>query len=368
MKDLYARLNLSPEASPQGIRSRLKKATDSQLKRAAQEILLRPERREVYDRNHRTLQLIGELRRELDLTDSRNWQETGGDDFVAPPDPSRATSSTQGSKSSSTRTESSTNRGSNTSRNERTSAGAGSGGASAGTTRETKSSGKSFFESIAGVVSGAVRGVFGCLVSLIARLAGAAVVFGSIALLVQVCSTIDQETEPDDQVQTAQSPTGETDEPGSSLGTESQTEESPAQSTEQESFSVPAKSLPGNGTWWKYTSEELIAPLQISVSEGQHYYVKLTDAFTGETVLTMFIRSGRTIEVEVPTGKYDLKYAIGDTWYGRENLFGPSTEYMKSEDTFNFEIVGRQVQGHRVELIVQRGGNLRTNPIPESEF
>jgi hypothetical protein len=192
--------------------------------------------------------------------------------------------------------------------------------------------------------------------------------FGAIALLVQICSTIDETTEPDSQVQTAQSPTGESDELDPTPEMESQTEEPPDQNTKQESFSVPPEPLPGNGTWWKYTSEELIAPLQISVSEGHHYYVKVTESFTDEKVLTVFIRSGQTIEVEVPTGSYDLKYAIGDTWYGRQHLFGPETEYLEANDTFNFEIVGQRVRGHRIELIVQEGGNLSTAPIPESEF
>jgi len=183
-----------------------------------------------------------------------------------------------------------------------------------------------------------------------------------------MCSAIDEAMESDTQVQTAQSPTEGSDDLSPSTGTESQTEQPTEQSTEQESFSVPPEPLPSNGTWWRYTSKELIAPLRISVSEGQHYYVKLTDAFTGETVLTVFIQSGRTIEVEAPTGRYNLKYAIGDTWYGQEHLFGPKTEYMKADGTFNFEIIGNRVRGHGVELIVQQGGNLRTDPIPESEF
>lgn len=368
MRDLYARLNLSPEASPQGIRSRLKNVRDSQLKRAAQKILLRPRRREVYDRNHRTLQLIGELRQELDLTEAPNWKETGCDDFVSSPGTPKDSASSRGSTSSSRDRRSSRSRRSGASRKKGTSGGTESRDTSTGTAKKTASSNTSIFESIAGVFAGVAKGVFGCLAELVFRLLGAALVLGSIILLIQLCTTIDQAMEPDSQVQTAQSPTEESDELDSSDETESQTEEPSEQSTEQESFSVPSKPLPGNGTWWKYTSEELIAPLRISVSEGHHYYVKVTEAFTDEPVLTVFIRSGQTIEVDVPTGSYDLKYAIGDTWYGRQHLFGPETEYLEANDTFNFEIIGQRVRGHRIELIVQEGGNLSTAPIPESEF
>jgi len=361
MKDLYARLNLDPKVSPQDIRSRLENVSDHQLERAARKILLHPQRREVYDRNHRTLRLVGQLRQELELTDASNWKQTGSDDFVSPPDTSRESTSSTGAEASETR-------GASTSKNREASAGTRSRDPSTGTADQTASSDTSFFESVAEVISGTVRGVFGCLVSIFVRFAGLAVVLGGIALVAQVCSVIDQTSEPDDHIQTTESREQPSDESDLSTGREFSTEEPNRQSTEQESFSVPAEPLPSNGTWWRYTSEELIAPLRISVSEGQHYYVKLTDALTGETILTVFIRSGRTIEVEVPTGRYDLKYAIGDTWYGQEYLFGPETEYMKADDTLNFEIIGNQVRGHRIELIVQQGGNLRTDPIPESEF
>jgi hypothetical protein len=135
-----------------------------------------------------------------------------------------------------------------------------------------------------------------------------------------------------------------------------------------QSFSGEPKSLPENGTWWEYTSERQIAPLRISVSSGEHYYIKVVDAYTEARVLTLFIRSGRTAQVDVPLGTYRLKYAVGDTWYGREDRFGSETRYFEAEDTFDFEVVGNQVRGHRIELILQEGGNLTTESIPEGKF
>lgn len=370
MKDLYARLNLSPEVSPQSIRSRLKEVTDPQLKRAAQKILLYPQRRRVYDRNHRTLQLIGELRQELDLTEASNWEEEGSTDFVSPPGSSRDAASTQDSTSSSRDRRSTNSQRSSASKSSGAGFGAGSRDSYTDATQKSASS-------TTGMFGSAVKWVFGMLGDLAAwlgkeaaksRLIGGIVMFGCISVIVGMCNAIDRAMEPDPQVQTAQSPTEKSEDFDSSPETGSRTEGPPEQSTRQESFSASTKPLPGNGTWWKYTSEDLIAPLKISVSRGQHYYAKLTDAYTGEMVLAIFIRSGRTVELEVPTGRYNLRYAAGETWYGREHYFGPDTRYMKTEDTFNFEVVGRQVQGHRIELIMQQGGNLSTDLIPEEKF
>ena len=116
--------------------------------------------------------------------------------------------------------------------------------------------------------------------------------------------------------------------------------------------------LPGYGT-----------PLAIVTrDEGIHYLVKLVDANSGLFVLKVFVRSGETAELDVPIGTYIIKYAAGKTWYGEGRLFGPGTIYAKADRTFNFAKRDRTVEGHKIELWVRPGGNLRTVGIRPEEF
>lgn len=361
MKDLYARLDLSPDASSRAIESRLLEVDDPQLKRAVQKILLQPSRREVYDRNHRILSLIGELRAGLELNSSPNWQRTATEDFERTFRESERRHQKNHGRSSSSRSSAS----------------------SSSTSQRESGVGTKVASAIGAILGGLGRAVLQFALGI-----------GMFMAFIGLCAVIawgisfsdgNSSTEPTSSVEpgTVQTENSTPQGANSSDDGEAPGELSPSEKARkrlerareqrqerarEQSFDARAKPLPENGTWWKFTSEELIAPLRISVSEGQHYYVKLTDAITDERVLTAFIRSGRTIEVDVPTGSYNLKYAIGDTWYGRQHRFGPETEYLEANDTFNFEITGQRVRGHRIELIVQEGGNLSTAPIPESEF
>lgn len=308
------------------IRNRLAGVDDPNLSQAVRTILLHPGRKEVYDRNHRTVQLIGKLRSQLDLNDAPNWRETNAADFT------RVSNSPEYSwkdwKKEQKHTDGS---------------------------RHSYSTLKSVWSTASGVLLSPftfVTWVFqkaGCL-GLNLLLAG------SIVAWVWLSAGIGNDRNADEGAQ-PEPPSVENSSPN--LGIEPKP---------QSSFSEPAKSLPSTGTWWDYTSDRRIAPLRITVSEGNHYFVEVEEASTGRTALAIFIRSGETINLEVPTGLYRLKYAVGDTWYGRQHHFGPATRFFEAEETFRFSIVGQRVRGHRVELIVQPGGNLSTKSIPKDEF
>ena len=102
------------------------------------------------------------------------------------------------------------------------------------------------------------------------------------------------------------------------------------------SFSEPTQPLPMTGELSVKANYDVIAPFEIKTKEGGHYLVKLADSDTGKDVLTVFVRGGETANVKAPLGKYIVKYASGDKWYGYEHLFGPSTEYSKADDIFDF--------------------------------
>ncbi len=134
------------------------------------------------------------------------------------------------------------------------------------------------------------------------------------------------------------------------------------------SFQYPQKALPFSGSVRSYSTAERVAPFEIKAAKGSHYLLKLVDAYTGTPVLTVFVRSGTMVKVDVPLGNYEVRYACGSTWYGYKLLFGPDTAYSKAEKTFTFEVVGNQLRGFTITLYRVANGNLHTSRIRPTEF
>lgn len=113
-----------------------------------------------------------------------------------------------------------------------------------------------------------------------------------------------------------------------------------------------------------------VAPLKITTSSagGYHYFVKIVNLLNGQSIGSYFIRSGEAIDIKVPLGTYEIKYASGTKWYGMGYLFGTETTYSKADSTFDFTFDGYQYSGYTVELIMQRNGNLRTSGIQPSQW
>ena len=132
--------------------------------------------------------------------------------------------------------------------------------------------------------------------------------------------------------------------------------------------SYPELPMPYSGSVRTFTAGERIAPFEIKAAQGSHYLLKLVDAYTHAPVLTIFVRSGSTVNVDVPLGTYEVRYASGETWYGYEYLFGPETSYSKADKTFAFEVVGNQVGGFTITLYKVAHGNLHTSTIGPTEF
>lgn len=85
-------------------------------------------------------------------------------------------------------------------------------------------------------------------------------------------------------------------------------------------------------------------------------------------LVSIFVRAGETVEVKVPLGTYKAKIASGQTWYGDEIRFGPSTGYGEFSSTFDFRIEGDQLAGNEVTLTRVTNGNLHRSPIDASQF
>lgn len=134
-------------------------------------------------------------------------------------------------------------------------------------------------------------------------------------------------------------------------------------------FSQPAQPLPQTGDNTA-TFSNGVAPLNIKTSPagGYHYFVKIVNAGTNQELGSYFIRSGGVLEIQVPVGTYEIKYAIGKQWYGTDYLFGPETSYSKADSLFTFSFDGYQYSGYTVELIMQQNGNLRTSGIQPNQW
>jgi len=112
-----------------------------------------------------------------------------------------------------------------------------------------------------------------------------------------------------------------------------------------------------------------MSPLSIKTpDEGEYYYIILKDFDSGERMLTLFVYPDSLMEFTVPLGDYLLFYATGEVWYGEEHLFGPETQYAKSDEKLEFFILGEYAMGMSIELIKQSGGNMPTEDISESDF
>jgi len=102
-----------------------------------------------------------------------------------------------------------------------------------------------------------------------------------------------------------------------------------------------------------------LAPLTIRTREdGRHYYLKLIDDTDASTTVTAFIPSGSTLVEHVPVGKYRVKYAVGQYWYGIRWLFGPKTVFKKMDQVFDFKVQDNQIKGYRLDLYLQPMGLL----------
>lgn len=86
MRDLYQRLTLTPEASDQEIKEAVARCPNSALRQDAETALAISEHRDVYDKLHRTVSDIGQLRARLGLTHGAHWQGDVANDFSLPPD------------------------------------------------------------------------------------------------------------------------------------------------------------------------------------------------------------------------------------------------------------------------------------------
>jgi len=134
-------------------------------------------------------------------------------------------------------------------------------------------------------------------------------------------------------------------------------------------YVASCQSVPINaGIFRRYSYREAVAPFRVVTSEGANYFIKLVDKHSQQPEITMFVYGGLPIEIEVPIGTYELRYAYGKTWCGENYLFGEDTSYGMADADFSFQINNGKISGYTVELIPRVHGNLKTRSISGASF
>jgi len=111
--------------------------------------------------------------------------------------------------------------------------------------------------------------------------------------------------------------------------------------------------LPSNGILKKRFYKGM-APLKIRArNENRNYYIKLVAIPDHKEILTAFLRSGGMLTAHVPLGKYELKYAVGSSWYGPKWLFGNKTVFSRLDRVFDFNLEQNEISGYSIELYIK---------------
>jgi hypothetical protein len=98
--------------------------------------------------------------------------------------------------------------------------------------------------------------------------------------------------------------------------------------------------------------------------DGCARYIQMRTVDTEETAVTAFIQPGQSATVRVPKGMYYILLAMGEIWYGEENLFGDDGTYSRTED---LEIKGSNYY-HTITLGGIEDGNMSSYGADPSDF
>lgn len=127
--------------------------------------------------------------------------------------------------------------------------------------------------------------------------------------------------------------------------------------------------LPHNGAIVVHLQHEGLAPLELEASSDYHFLVKITDAETRMPVYTVFVRAGDRYHLQMPDGRYNIRYAGGRTWYGPEAYFGRESVYFKEVESYTFSTKEQELRGYVIPLgDKQRLDRNKIIVIPGSEF
>ena len=85
-------------------------------------------------------------------------------------------------------------------------------------------------------------------------------------------------------------------------------------------------------------------------------------------VFTLFIRKNSSLNLKIPLGEYNVKYATGDEWYGVDKLFGFTTNIYQFDKKLLFYRESNDIHGHTLTLNEVVNGNLSKKNISKASF
>lgn len=142
----------------------------------------------------------------------------------------------------------------------------------------------------------------------------------------------------------------------------------------------PALSLPPprTGAIQQGRRKNRIALFSVEGSAGTNYLIKLINVSDAKDQFLIFVRGGEKYSTKVPLGTYRLRAAAGTTWYGKDELFGPSTYFFQlrkkagtsgdDRSLLRFYRQGRTIYGTTLNFKPVEFGNLEQETISKDEF
>lgn len=94
-------------------------------------------------------------------------------------------------------------------------------------------------------------------------------------------------------------------------------------------------------------------------------FVKLVSLADGGLELSAVIRAGERLEVDLEPGAYDLRYALGESWYGQAELFGPGTRLAAAPEALDTRVAR---PGQVFEFPVVTGGRIEERSLTRRDF
>ncbi len=125
-------------------------------------------------------------------------------------------------------------------------------------------------------------------------------------------------------------------------------------------------------------------PFVVHTDEGENYYIYLKyigapsysvekreknpKASNNENNISVYAVGGKTINIDVPIGKYEMYYCTGDVFYGNEKRFGDETRAYVADDILVFYVDDNYYQGNEITLYSVVNGNMDTSVINIDDF
>ena len=82
----------------------------------------------------------------------------------------------------------------------------------------------------------------------------------------------------------------------------------------------------------KTIDESVLIELNLQIQdEVSSYYIKLINSNSNQVHLTALLKPGKNLQLNIPAGIYEIKFAIGNDWQGARKLFGAKTRYYKMQ-------------------------------------